>query len=63
METILDAARLPADLETIDRLARLRLFGPVRLCRASIELEALITLCGLDELLRIEPRREAEERE
>ena len=63
METVLDATRLPADMETIDRLARLRLLGPVRLCRPSAELEALITLCGLDAVLRVEPRREAEERE
>jgi hypothetical protein len=63
METILDAACLPADMETIDRLARLRLLGPVRLRSPSAALEALIALCGLDELLRVQPRREAEERE
>jgi hypothetical protein len=57
VETVLDAAHLPADVETIDSLARLRLYGPVVLCRASVELLALIAFCGLDEVLRVEPRR------
>jgi hypothetical protein len=63
METVLDAAHLPADLKTIERLARLRLHGPLVLRRASAELQALIAFCGLDQVLRVEPRRETEERE
>jgi hypothetical protein len=65
METVLDAGALPPTLETIDTLARLRLRlqRPVTLRCASAELRALIELCGLDEVLRVEPRREAEERE
>ena len=65
METVLEAGALPPTLETIDALARLRLMlqRPLTLRRASAELRALIELCGLDEVLRVEPRREAEERE
>jgi hypothetical protein len=63
METVLDAAHLPADVETIDMLARLRLRGPVVLRRASAELLALIAFCGLDQILGVDPRRETEERE
>jgi hypothetical protein len=65
METVLDAGALPPTLETIDTLARLRLRlqRPLTLRRASAELRTLIELCGLEEVLRVESRREAEERE
>ena len=57
-----------ADLATIDALARLQLAArragyELRLHRVSTELEELLAFTGLDEVLRVEPRREAEERE
>ena len=57
-----------ADLRTVDALARVQLAArrrglELRLCYASPELRELVTLCGLADALRLEPRREAEERE
>ena len=56
------------DLSTIDALARLQLaahrFGfEVRLRRVSQELQELNTFAGLDDVLRVEPRGQTEERE
>jgi hypothetical protein len=57
-----------ADLETIDLLARLQLAArrhdrTLRLLHASPALRDLIAFAGLDSVLCVEPRREAEERE
>jgi anti-anti-sigma regulatory factor len=57
-----------ADLATIDALARLQLAArraglELRLCSASPELVELIAFVGLDEMLRVEPDGQAEERE
>jgi anti-anti-sigma regulatory factor len=56
------------DIVTVDVLARFQLsarrFGlEIRLRRASPELQELIRLVGLDEVLRVEPGGQAEERE
>ena len=53
-------ASTPADLVTIDALARLQLVAAragfeVRLLEASAELRALLDLVGLGEVLRVEP--------
>jgi anti-anti-sigma regulatory factor len=63
-----DVHALPADAVTLDVLARLRLAAArvgleLRLCEASPELWGLIAFTGLDEVLRVEPERKAEERE
>jgi STAS domain-containing protein len=55
------------DLRTVDLLARLQLVArrhghELELVRASPELEALLALVGLDVVLRLQPRGEAEER-
>jgi hypothetical protein len=57
-----------ADLETIDLLTRLQLAArrhgrTIRFLHASPALHALIVFAGLDAVLRVEPGREAEERE
>ena len=57
-----------ADLETIDLLARLQLASrrhgrTIRFLHASPALQGLISFAGLDAVLRVEPGREAEERE
>jgi len=57
-----------ADAETIDLLARLQLAArrhgrTIRFLHASPALHALIVFAGLDAVLRVEPGREAEERE
>jgi len=57
-----------ADLETIDLLARLQLAArrhgrTIRFLHASPALQGLISFAGLDAVLRVEPGREAEERE
>ena len=57
-----------ADAGTIDALARLQLAVrrrgfELRLLRAPTELVCLLELTGLSEVLRVEPGREAEERE
>ena len=63
-----DVSSLDVDLSTIDALARLRLLArraghEVRLQNASPELWALLSLVGLDEVLRVESGREAEQGE
>jgi hypothetical protein len=57
-----------ADLATVDALARLQLVArraglELRLRRASPDLLDLIAFVGLDEVLRVEPGRQPEERE
>ena len=57
-----------ADLGTVESLARLQLAArrcglELRLTRVSRELEELITVVGLADALRLEPRGQAEERE
>ncbi len=63
-----DVNALDADLSTVDALARLQLLvrragQEVRLQNASPELWALLSFVGLDEVLRVEPGRETEQRE
>jgi hypothetical protein len=63
-----DVAGVTADLASVDALARLqlnarRLGRTLRLRNVSRELAGLIELTGLVDVLRLEPRREAEERE
>ena len=63
-----DVSSLDVDLSTVDALARLRLLArraghEVRLQNASPELWALLSLVGLDEVLRVESGREAEQGE
>jgi hypothetical protein len=63
-----DVGALPADAVALDALARLQLAArrvglELELCNASRELCCLITFTGLEEVLRVEPGREAEERE
>ena len=63
-----DVGALPADGVALDALARLQLAArrvglELELCNASRELCCLITFTGLEEVLRVEPGREAEERE
>jgi len=62
------SARTGCSLRTVDLLAHLQLVArryghELQLVRASPELEGLLALVGLDVVLRLEPRREAEERE
>ena len=57
-----------ADVETIDLLARLQLAArrhdrTLRFLHASPALRELIAFVGLEGVLRVEPRRQAEERE
>ena len=57
-----------ADLATVESLARLKLAArqcgiDLRLGRVPRELEELITFVGLAEVLGVEPRGQAEERE
>ncbi len=59
---------LEADAATLDLLARLQLSArrlgiEVRLLDASPELRELVSFAGLNGVLRLEPGREAEERE
>jgi hypothetical protein len=63
-----DVGALPADGVALDALARLQLAArraglELELCNASPELCCLITFTGLEEVLCVEPGREAEERE
>jgi hypothetical protein len=65
---VFDAARLPPDAETIDRLARLqvaarRIGVELVLRNPSVPLCELIAFAGLAEVLRVEVKRETEERE
>ena len=68
LSIIVDAGGLPADVTTIDALARLQLNAQrigqlIRLRDASAELRQLIDFAGLDEVLRVETRGQTEERE
>jgi hypothetical protein len=63
-----DARTLPADAAAVDALCRLqlavrRLGCALSLRHVSVELCELIELAGLAEVLRVEPQRQAEERE
>ena len=64
----LDVSSLAPDAVTVDTLARLQLAArrvgrKVRLREASDELVELITFCGLRDVLGVEPRGQAEQRE
>jgi hypothetical protein len=63
-----DVRALRADVAAVDALARLQLAArqagfDLRLVHASAELRCLIAFTGLGEVLRVEPQRQAEERE
>jgi hypothetical protein len=63
-----DVRALPADAAAVDALARLQLAARrvgLELClrHASTDLCCLISFTGLDEVLYVEPKRQAEERE
>jgi anti-anti-sigma regulatory factor len=65
---VVDVSTLAPDVVTVDALARLqlasrRLGGRVQLRGVSDELQELIAFAGLEGVLSVEPRREAEERE
>jgi anti-anti-sigma regulatory factor len=65
---VLDASSLPPTVATIDLLAREQLAARrrgrfLRLRGTADELERLIQAAGLGEVLRIEPRWKAEQRE
>jgi hypothetical protein len=65
---VFDAARLPPDAETIDKLAKLqvaahRLGVELLLRNASNPLCELISFVGLADVLRVEMKRETEQRE
>jgi anti-anti-sigma regulatory factor len=65
---VLDVSAIAPDGMTIDALARLHLTAGQRgqsltLRFASDELRELIAFVGLEDVLRIEPRRQAEQRE
>jgi len=56
------------DLAIVDALARLRLVSrraglSLEIAGAPDDLRLLVTFCGLDEALRVEARRQPEERE
>ena len=63
-----DVRAVPADGSALDALARLRLAArraglELEICNASDELCCLIRFSGLEEVLRVEPQRQAEQRE
>jgi hypothetical protein len=63
-----DVRGLRADVAAVDALARLQLAArqagfELRLVHASAELRCLIGFTGLEAVLRVEPQRQAEERE
>jgi hypothetical protein len=65
---VVDVRAASADVRTIDVLARLQLDAcrcgcSLELQHASAELLDLIAFVGLGDVLRVEPRREPEERE
>jgi anti-anti-sigma regulatory factor len=65
---VVDVSAFPPDAVTVDALARLQLAARragrrLQLRDASDELQKLIAFVGLDRVLRVEPGREAEERE
>jgi hypothetical protein len=62
-----DASALAADVGSVDALARLDLHArrhgyELRLCEVTSELRALLELCGLGDVLRLEVVRQPEER-
>jgi anti-anti-sigma regulatory factor len=65
---VVDLSAFPPDAVTVDALARLQLAARragrrLQLRNASNDLQKLIAFVGLDRVLRVEPGREAEERE
>jgi anti-anti-sigma regulatory factor len=63
---VVDAGALAADVGTLDALARMQLNAQrigqsIRLRGVSTDLRRLIELSGLDEVLRVEPRGQAEQ--
>jgi anti-anti-sigma regulatory factor len=65
---VVDASSLAPTAATIDLIARQHLAarrrgGRIRLRGASVDLERLIQLAGLAEVLRVESRRQSEQRE
>jgi ABC-type transporter Mla MlaB component len=65
---VCDVSALAADAATVDALARLQLTArrcghELALARAPKDLEELLAFIGLAEVLRVEPERQAEERE
>jgi len=63
-----DVGALPADGVALDALARLQFAArraglELHLCNASRDLCCLIKFTGLEEVLRVEPGRQPEERE
>jgi anti-anti-sigma regulatory factor len=63
-----DVRALPADAAAVDAIARLQLAAlragiRLRLCHASPELCSLLELTGLDSVLCVESKGQAEERE
>ena len=65
---VVDASSLAPTAATIELIARqhlaaLRRGGRIRLRGTSADLERLIQLAGLAEVLRVEPRRQPEQRE
>jgi ABC-type transporter Mla MlaB component len=65
---VCDVRGLAPDASAVDALARLQLAAKrigceVRLRHASNELQCLICFVGLSDVLRVEPRGQAEERE
>jgi hypothetical protein len=65
---ICDVSALAPDAGSVDALARLELLAKrqgmeLRLRKVSPELQALLGLCGLGEVLRVEVVRQPEERE
>ena len=65
---VVDASTLASDTVTIELLARFQLAARRLGCHlllrgASVELARLIVFTGLEQVLVVEPRREAEQRE
>jgi hypothetical protein len=65
---VVDVSGLRPELGTIDALARLELSARRRGCRLRLlgtndDLRQLVGFVGLDQVLRVEPRRQPEQRE
>jgi ABC-type transporter Mla MlaB component len=65
---VLDVSALAPDAGAIDGLARLQLLAKrqgleLKLCKVPAELQALLGLCGLGDVLRVEVAGQAEQRE
>jgi hypothetical protein len=65
---VLDVSAFAPDAVTVDALARLELAARragrrLQLREASDDLRKLIAFAGLDDVLRVQPRREVKERE